>query len=151
MLELHGHGGPVVVDLVVRRVLECGARPARPGEFTERAFLNEKIDLAQAEAVADLIDSATAAAARAAMRSLQGEFSDEVRTLTESLIDVRMFVEAAIDFPEDEIDFLSASELTEQLSRVFGLLTALESQARQGQILRDGMVVVIAGRPNAGK
>jgi len=151
VLELHGHGGPVVVDLVVRRVLECGARPARPGEFTERAFLNEKIDLAQAEAVADLIDSATGAAARAAMRSLQGEFSDEVRTLTESLIDLRMFVEAAIDFPEDEIDFLSASELTEQLSRVFDLLTALESQARQGQILRDGMVVVIAGRPNAGK
>jgi tRNA modification GTPase len=151
VLELHGHGGPVVVDLVVRRVLECGARPARPGEFTERAFLNEKIDLAQAEAVADLIDSATGAAARAAMRSLQGEFSDEVRTLTESVIDLRMFVEAAIDFPEDEIDFLAASELTERLSRVFDLLTALESQARQGRILRDGMVVVIAGRPNAGK
>jgi tRNA modification GTPase len=151
VLELHGHGGPVVVDLVIRRVLECGARPARPGEFTERAFLNDKIDLAQAEAVADLIDSATAAAARAAMRSLQGEFSDEVRTLTESLIDVRMYVEAAIDFPEEEIDFLSATELTDRLARVFDLLTALESEARQGQILRDGMVVVIAGRPNAGK
>ncbi len=151
VLELHGHGGPVVVDLVVRRVLECGARLARPGEFTERAFLNDKLDLAQAEAVADLIDSATGAAARAAMRSLQGEFSDEVRTLTEALIDLRMFVEAAIDFPEEEIDFLSASELTERLARVFALLGALELAARQGQILRDGMVIVIAGRPNAGK
>ncbi|HZF17925.1 MAG TPA: tRNA uridine-5-carboxymethylaminomethyl(34) synthesis GTPase MnmE [Steroidobacteraceae bacterium] len=151
VLELHGHGGPVVVDLIVRRILECGARIARPGEFTERAFLNDKMDLAQAEAVADLIDSATGAAARAAMRSLQGEFSDEVQTLTEALIDLRMFVEAAIDFPEEEIDFLSASELTERLARVFELLAALESAARQGQILRDGMVIVIAGRPNAGK
>lgn len=151
VLELHGHGGPVVVDLIVKRVLDCGARLARPGEFSERAFHNDKMDLAQAEAVADLIDSATGAAARAAMRSLQGEFSDEVRTLTEALIDLRMFVEAAIDFPEEEIDFLSAGELTERLTRVFDLLAALESAARQGQILRDGMVIVIAGRPNAGK
>jgi tRNA modification GTPase len=151
VLELHGHGGPVVVDLIVQRVLECGARLARPGEFTERAYLNDKMDLAQAEAVADLIDSATGAAARAAMRSLQGEFSDEVLTLTESLIDLRMFVEAAIDFPEEEIDFLSAGELTERLARVFKLFGALESAARQGQLLRDGMVVVIAGPPNAGK
>ena len=151
VLELQGHGGPVVVDLIVRRVLECGARLARPGEFTERAYLNDKMDLAQAEAVADLIDSATGAAARAAMRSLQGEFSDEVHTLTESLIDLRMFVEAAIDFPEEEIDFLSAGELKERITRVFGLFAALESTARQGQLLRDGMVVVIAGPPNAGK
>jgi tRNA modification GTPase len=151
VLELHAHGGPVVVDLIVRRVRECGARLARPGEFTERAFLNDKIDLAQAEAVADLIDSATTAAARAAMRSLQGEFSDKVQALVEALIDVRMFVEAAIDFPEEEIDFLSASELTERLKRVFDVLGTLESQARQGQLLRDGMVVVIAGPPNAGK
>src|SRR6266850_6871381 len=127
VLELHGHGGPVVVDLIVRRVLECGARAARPGEFTERAFLNDKLDLAQAEAVADLIDSATTAAARAAMRSLRGEFSDEVRSLSEALIDLRMFVEAAIDFPEEEIDFLSAGEVTERLTRVFGLLNTLES------------------------
>jgi tRNA modification GTPase len=151
VLELQGHGGPVVVDLIIKRVLESGARLARPGEFSERAFHNDKMDLAQAEAVADLIDSATGAAARAAMRSLQGEFSDEVRTLTEALIDLRMFVEAAIDFPEEEIDFLSAGELTERLARVFDLLAALESAARQGQILRDGMVIVIAGRPNAGK
>jgi tRNA modification GTPase len=151
VLELHGHGGPVVVDLIVRRVLECGARLARPGEFTERAFLNDRIDLAQAEAVADLIDSATAAAARAAMRSLRGEFSDEVRSLTEALIELRMFVEAAIDFPEEEIDFLSAGELAERLTRVFAAFDALEAQARQGRLLRDGMVVVIAGRPNAGK
>src|SRR6266850_3202463 len=151
ILELQGHGGPVVVDLIVRRVLECGARLARPGEFTERAYLNDKMDLAQAEAVADLIDSATGAAARAAMRSLQGQFSDEVHTLTESLIDLRMFVEAAIDFPEEEIDFLSAGELKEHLTRVFTLFSALESAARQGQLLRDGMVVVIAGPPNAGK
>jgi tRNA modification GTPase len=151
VLELHGHGGPVVVDLIVRRVLECGARLARPGEFTERAFLNDRIDLAQAEAVADLIDSATAAAARAALRSLRGEFSDEVRSLTEALIELRMFVEAAIDFPEEEIDFLSAGELAERLTRVFAAFDALEAQARQGRLLRDGMVVVIAGRPNAGK
>jgi tRNA modification GTPase len=151
VLELHGHGGPVVVDLIVRRVVECGARLARPGEFSERAFLNDKIDLAQAEAVADLIDSATAAAARAAMRSLRGEFSDEVRGLTEAVIDLRMFVEAAIDFPEEEVDFLSASELTTRLNRVFELLGTLEASARRGQLLRDGMVIVIAGRPNAGK
>jgi len=151
VLELHGHGGPVVVDLIVKRVLECGARLARPGEFTERAYLNNKLDLAQAEAVADLIDSATAAAARAAMRSLRGEFSDEVRALNEALIELRMFVEAAIDFPEEEVDFLSAGELAERLARVLRVLAALESQARQGQLLRDGMIVVIAGRPNAGK
>ncbi len=151
VLELHGHGGPVVVDLIVRRVVECGARLARPGEFSERAFLNDKIDLAQAEAVADLIDSATAAAARAAMRSLRGEFSDEVRALTEAVIDLRMFVEAAIDFPEEEVDFLSESELTTRLKRAFELLGTLEANARRGQLLRDGMVIVIAGRPNAGK
>ncbi len=151
VLELQGHGGPVVVDLIIHRVVECGARLARAGEFSERAFLNDKIDLAQAEAVADLIDSATAAAARAAMRSLCGEFSDEVRGLTEALIDLRMFVEAAIDFPEEEVDFLCAGELTVRLGRVFELLGALEANARRGQLLRDGMVIVIAGRPNAGK
>jgi len=151
VLELQGHGGAVVVDLIIRRVVECGARLARPGEFSERAFLNDKIDLAQAEAVADLIDSATAAAARAAMRSLRGEFSDEVRGLTEAVIDLRMFVEAAIDFPEEEVDFLSESEVTSRLNRVFELLGTLEANARRGQLLRDGMVIVIAGRPNAGK
>lgn len=151
VLELHGHGGPVVMDLLMARVLELGARPARPGEFSERAFLNDKLDLAQAEAVADLIASSTVAAARAAMRSLEGEFSAQVRALVEGLIELRMYVEAAIDFPEEEVDFLNEGHIAERLQRLHDQLAALRATAVQGRLLRDGMTVVIAGRPNAGK
>lgn len=151
VLELHGHGGPVVVEALVARVVELGARRALPGEFTQRAFLNDKIDLAQAEAVADLIDAGSGEAARAAMRSLQGEFSAMVQGLVEALTDLRAFVEAAIDFPEEEIDFLADQELAARLETVRGHFDAVEKSARQGRVLRDGMTVVIAGRPNAGK
>lgn len=151
VLELQGHGGPVVLEAIVRRAIELGARRARPGEFTERAFLNDKIDLAQAEAVADLIDAGSQEAARAAMRSLQGEFSAMVAGLTEAVIDLRTYVEAAIDFPEEEVDFLEDRELAERLETVRGHFDAVEQSARQGRVLRDGMTVVIAGPPNAGK
>ncbi len=151
VLELQGHGGPVVMDLLLARVLELGARPARPGEFSERAFLNDKLDLAQAEAIADLIASDTAAAARAALRSLQGEFSQRVRGLVEGLIELRMYVEAAIDFPEEEIDFLADGVIAARLGELRERLSALQAAAGQGRLLRDGMTVVIAGRPNAGK
>jgi tRNA modification GTPase len=151
VLELHGHGGPVVMDLLLARVLELGARLARPGEFSERAFLNDKLDLAQAEAIADLIDSGTAAAARAAMRSLQGEFSQRIQALVEALIQLRIQVEAAIDFPEEEIDFLADGTIADQLRGILQQLAVLRAGATQGRLLRDGMTVVIAGRPNAGK
>jgi tRNA modification GTPase len=151
VLELQGHGGPVVMDLLLARVLELGARLARPGEFSERAFLNDKLDLAQAEAVADLIASSTAEAARAAMRSLQGEFSARVQELVEALIELRMYVEAAIDFPEEEVDFLSEGPIAERLAGLNEQLYSLRTAATQGRLLRDGMTVVIAGRPNAGK
>ncbi|MFO1422979.1 MAG: tRNA uridine-5-carboxymethylaminomethyl(34) synthesis GTPase MnmE [Candidatus Competibacteraceae bacterium] len=151
VLELQGHGGPVVMDLLLARVLELGARLARPGEFSERAFLNDKLDLAQAEAIADLIASDTAAAARAALRSLQGEFSRRVHGLVEGLIELRMYVEAAIDFPEEEIDFLADGLIAVRLGELREQLSALQAAAGQGRLLRDGMTVVIAGRPNAGK
>jgi tRNA modification GTPase len=151
VLELQGHGGPVVMDLLLARVLELGARPARPGEFSERAFLNDKLDLAQAEAIADLIASDTAAAARAALRSLRGEFSRRVRDLVEDLIELRMYVEAAIDFPEEEIDFLADGVIAGRLRDLRARLHDLQAIAGQGRLLRDGMTVVIAGRPNAGK
>ncbi len=151
VLELHGHGGPLVTDLLVARAVELGARLAQPGEFSQRAFLNDKLDLAQAEAIADLIDSGSTEAARAALRSLQGEFSAMVQGLTEELTELRMYVEAAIDFPEEEIDFLADEQLTQRLARVMGHFEAVASAARQGQLLRDGMTVVIAGAPNAGK
>jgi tRNA modification GTPase len=151
VLELQGHGGPVVMDLLLARVLELGARPARPGEFSERAFLNDKLDLAQAEAIADLIASDTAAAARAALRSLQGEFSQRVHGLVEGLIELRMYVEAAIDFPEEEIDFLADGVIAARLAELRERLNVLRAAAGQGRLLRDGMTVVIAGRPNAGK
>ena len=151
VLELHGHGGPVVMDLLLTRTLELGARPARPGEFSERAFLNDKLDLAQAEAIADLIASTTAEAARAAVRSLEGEFSRRIQALVEGLIELRMYVEAAIDFPEEDIDFLADGRIAEQLRVLRGQLSALQTAAGQGRLLRDGMTVVIAGRPNAGK
>lgn len=151
VLELHGHGGPVVMDLLLARVLELGARQARPGEFSERAFLNDKLDLAQAEAIADLIDSSTVQAARAASRSLQGEFSARVQVLLDTLIELRTYVEAAIDFPDEEIDFLSDGEVQRRLERVVENLHQVQSQARQGCLLREGMSLVLAGRPNAGK
>ncbi len=151
VLELQGHGGPLVMDLLLARVVELGARLARPGEFSERAFLNDKLDLAQAEAVADLIASDTAAAARAALRSLQGEFSRRVQSLVEGLIELRIYVEAAIDFPEEEIDFLADGIVAGRLRGLRERLGELQAAAGQGRLLRDGMTVVIAGRPNAGK
>ena len=151
VLELQGHGGPVIVEQLVERCIELGARRARPGEFTERAFHNDKIDLAQAEAVADLIDAGSRDAARAAMRSLQGEFSSMVQGLTDALIDLRSYVEAAIDFPEEEVDFLGDKELRGRLATVRSHFDAVGTAANQGRLLRDGMTVVLAGRPNSGK
>ncbi len=151
VLELQGHGGPVVMDLLLRRVLELGARAATPGEFTQRAFLNDKLDLAQAEAVADLIDSGSEQAARAALRSLQGEFSSQVHDLAESVLELRMWVEAAIDFPEEEVDFLGDRALGARLEFIRRRFAELAETARQGTLLRDGITIVIAGRPNAGK
>ena len=151
VLELHGHGGPVVLEALIARALELGARRALAGEFTQRAFLNDKLDLAQAEAIADLIDAGSREALRAAMRSLQGEFSAMVRGLTEAVIELRTYVEAAIDFPEEEIDFLADRELTERFAAVRGHFDGVFESARQGRLLREGMTVVIAGRPNAGK
>lgn len=151
VLELHGHGGPLVLEALVVRVLELGARRAEPGEFTQRAFLNNKLDLAQAEAIADLIDAGSREAARAAMRSLQGEFSNMVRGLTDAVIELRTYVEAAIDFPEEEIDFLADEQLSHRFATVQEHFDGVEQCARQGRLLREGMTVVIAGRPNAGK
>lgn len=164
VLELQGHGGPVVLQLLMARCLALaqsstshghpllpGLRPARPGEFTERAFMNDKLDLAQAEAVADLIDASTEAAARSASRSLAGVFSDRVHSLRDALIHLRMLVEATLDFPEEDVDFLQKADATGQLQRLQAALAAVMSQARQGALLRDGLKVVIAGQPNAGK
>lgn len=151
VLELHGHGGFHVLNRVMQRVMELGARGARPGEFSERAFLNDKIDLVQAEAIADLIESGTDAAARAAQRSLQGDFSREVNTLQDLLTGLRVFVEAAIDFPDEEIDFLAESDVVQQVQAAEEQLKTLLSDARQGRLLRDGIVMAIIGRPNAGK
>jgi len=151
VLELHGHGGPLVIEALVTRVVELGARRAQAGEFTQRAFLNDKLDLAQAEAIADLIDAGSREAVRAAMRSLQGEFSAMVRGLTEAVIDLRTYVEAAIDFPEEEIDFLADRELGERFRAIREHFGGVLESARQGRLLHDGMTVVIAGRPNAGK
>jgi tRNA modification GTPase len=151
VLELQGHGGVLVVDMVLKRLLELGCRMARPGEFSERAFLNGKIDIAQAEAIADLIDAGTAAAARAAVRSLQGEFSARVDDLKKRITELRAYVEAAIDFPDEEIDFLSDKALGERLAAVFAAFDSITAAARQGALLREGLNVVIAGKPNAGK
>lgn len=151
VLELHGHGGPVVMDMLLARVLSLGARNAQPGEFTQRAFLNDKIDLTQAEAIADLIDSGSSQAARAALRSLQGEFSVAVHSLTEAVTETRMHVEAAIDFPEEEVDFLADNVLHARINDVIDLCEQITAKAQQGALLREGMTVVIAGRPNAGK
>ncbi|MCP5417201.1 MAG: tRNA uridine-5-carboxymethylaminomethyl(34) synthesis GTPase MnmE [Chromatiaceae bacterium] len=151
VLELQGHGGPVVMDLLLQRCLECGARIAEPGEFSRRAFLNGKLDLAQAEAIADLIESDTATAARLAMRSLEGEFSTRIHRLVERLVNLRTYVEAAIDFPEEEIDFLSDGKVSTDLHEISTELDAVIATARIGTLLREGMTLVIAGRPNAGK
>jgi tRNA modification GTPase len=151
VLELHGHGGPVVLDMLLARVLELGARAARPGEFSERAFLNGKLDLAQAEAVADLIESSTVEAARAAVGSLQGVFSDQVNQLVENLIALRVYVESAIDFPDEEIDFLSDGHVAGRLRAIRDRLADLRAGAEQGRLLREGMSVVITGLPNTGK
>lgn len=151
ILELQGHGGPVVLDLLLKEIVALGCRLARPGEFSERAFLNDKLDLAQAEAIADLIDSSSEQAARCALRSLQGEFSKRIQQLLDRLIHIRIYVEAAMDFPEEEIDFLSDGKVAAMLEEVDGELKAVLQEANQGALLREGMNVVIAGRPNAGK
>jgi tRNA modification GTPase len=151
VLEIQGHGGVLIVDMLLQRLLELGCRMARPGEFSERAFLNGKIDIAQAEAIADLIDAGTAAAARAAMRSLQGEFSARINDLKSGITGLRAYVEAAIDFPDEEIDFLSDRALRERLAAVFAGFESITAAARQGALLREGLNVVIAGKPNAGK
>ena len=165
VLELQAHGGPVVLQLLLARCLEAGAqlqggmgapllaglRVAQPGEFTERAFLNDKIDLAQAEAIADLIDASTAAAARSASRSLAGEFSQEIGLLRDALVHLRMLVEATLDFPEEDIDFLRQADAQGQLDRLQLALTSVQQRAQQGALLREGIKVVIAGQPNAGK
>lgn len=151
VLELHGHGGPILVEALIRRALELGARRAQPGEFTQRAYLNGKLDLAQAEAVASLIDAASEQAARAALRALEGELSGRVRQLHEALAALRAQVEAAIDFAEEEIEALTTQALQAQLAAIAAELSALRAAGRQGRILSEGMRVVIAGRPNAGK
>lgn len=151
VLELQGHGGVVVLDMVLKRCLELGARLARPGEFSERAFLNNKLDLAQAEAIADLIDSSSEQAARSALRSLQGEFSHVVNELLTALIELRVYVEAALDFPDEDIDFLADAAVTNRLTHIKQQFAEIFHKAQQGSLLRDGMHLVIVGRPNAGK
>ena len=151
VVELQGHGGPVVMDLMLERCVQLGARIAQAGEFSERAFLNDKLDLAQAEAIADLIDSETRAAARLAVRSLHGDFSKRVYDLVERITRLRMFVEAAIDFPEEEIDFLSDGRVEGDLLEIIDTVKQLQATANVGRVLRDGMNLVIAGLPNAGK
>ena len=152
VLELQGHGGQVVLDLLLKRILQLdGIRLARPGEFSEQAFLNDKLDLAQAEAIADLIDATSEQAARSALKSLQGEFSNKVNQLVDSVIYLRTYVEASIDFPDEEIDFLADGKIEAKLREIIDQLDLVSSEAKQGSILREGMKVVIAGRPNAGK
>lgn len=151
VLELHGHGGPVTQALLMQRLLALGARLARPGEFSERAFLEGKLDLAQAEAVADLIAAGSEQAARAALRSLEGGFSAEVNALAVALLELRTYVEAAIDFPDEDVDFLGSPEVTRRLTDIDSRFQGILREAGQGRLLRDGLHVVIAGRPNAGK
>jgi len=151
VLELHAHGSPMVLQALLRRCVELGARHAEPGEFSKRAFLNGKLDLAQAEAVADLIDAATESAARAAVRSLTGEFSARIQSLQDRLIRLRMFVEATLDFPEEDVEFLEAERAREQLASTRDALAQVLTEAGRGQLLHDGIRVVLAGEPNVGK
>lgn len=151
VLELQGHGGPQVLQLVLERCLELGARAAGPGEFSRRAFLNDRIDLAQAESIADLIDAQSREAARSAVRSLTGEFSRRVRALVDGLIDLRMLIEATLDFPEEEIDFLDKADACGRIDRLAAALAGVQAQARQGALLREGLNVVLIGQPNVGK
>lgn len=151
VLELQGHGGIVVLQMLLARCLDLGARLAEPGEFTRRAFLNGKLDLAQAEAVVDLIDASTKAAARSAIRSLQGEFSNEIHTLLEQLTELRALVEATLDFPDEEVDFLEAADAFGRLTRLLACLDKVFERARQGKLLQGGLHVVLAGQPNVGK
>ena len=152
VLELQGHGGQVILDILLKRILEVeGVRIARAGEFSEQAFLNDKLDLAQAEAIADLIDATSEQAARSALKSLQGEFSNKINQLVDSVIYLRTYVEAAIDFPDEEIDFLADGKIEGHLNDIIQQLNGVRQEAKQGAILREGMKVVIAGRPNAGK
>ena len=151
IVELQAHGGPIILNLILQSVIHYGARLARPGEFTERAYLNDKIDLTQAEAIADMIDAFSEQAAKSAIRSLQGEFSNRVNQLLDNLINLRMHVEAAIDFPEEEIDFLADDKITQMLEHVMNTLQQTINSSKQGALLRDGIEIVIAGKPNAGK
>ncbi|WP_068635682.1 tRNA uridine-5-carboxymethylaminomethyl(34) synthesis GTPase MnmE [Thauera butanivorans] len=151
VLELQGHGGPVVMQMLLARCLELGARLAEPGEFTRRAFLNGKLDLAQAESVADLIEASTAAAARSAVRSLSGRFSEEIHRIVDALIDLRMLVEATLDFPEEEIEFLERARAMPRLEEIRDKLESVLDRARQGALLRSGLNVVLVGEPNVGK
>ena len=151
VVELQGHGGPVVMDMLLQEVFTLGAEPAKPGEFSERAFLNDKLDLAQAEAIADLIEASSEQAARSALRSLQGEFSQLIHEQVEALIQLRIYVEAAIDFPEEEIDFLSDGKVEKDTRNILTDLNSILKKAQQGCLIREGMTVAIAGQPNAGK
>jgi tRNA modification GTPase len=151
VLELQGHGGALIMDLLLKRLLELGCRMARPGEFSERAFLNGKIDIAQAEAIADLIDAGTTAAARAAVRSMQGEFSARINALQAQITELRLGVEAAIDFPDEELEFQPGSVLGRSMANILTGFESITAAARQGALLREGLNVVIAGKPNAGK
>ena len=151
VLELQGHGGPQVLQMILERCLELGARLAEPGEFSRRAFLNGKIDLAQAEAIADLIDAQSREAARSAVRTLQGAFSAEVHAMVEALVRLRMLVEASLDFPDEEIDYLSQADASSQLDDIDRRLQSVLARARQGALLREGMTVVLIGQPNVGK
>ena len=151
ILELQGHGGSVVLDMLLRRVLSLGARLANPGEFTERAFLNNKLDLAQAEAVADLIESSTEQSARSAQKSMQGVFSAQINELVTELTELRIYVEASIDFVDEEIDFLTDGVVEKRIIRLLQSIQKIQKTAQQGRLLRDGMTVVLAGKPNAGK
>ncbi|ASJ98512.1 tRNA uridine-5-carboxymethylaminomethyl(34) synthesis GTPase MnmE [Shewanella marisflavi] len=152
VLELQGHGGQIVLDMLINRVMDVdGVRIAKPGEFSEQAFMNDKLDLTQAEAIADLIDATSEQAAKSALNSLQGEFSTQVHELVDQVTNLRLYVEAAIDFPDEEVDFLSDGKIAASLSKIIHKLDSVQSSAKQGAIIREGMKVVIAGRPNAGK
>lgn len=151
VLELQAHGGPALMQLLLARCLALGARQAEPGEFTRRAYLNDKLDLAQAEAVADVISAATAEAARSAIRSLSGEFSNKIDALLKSLIDLRLYIEACLDFPEEEIDFITQGNVEQKLAGIISNVASVFAEARQGNLLREGIQVVLIGQPNVGK